>query len=82
MRVVAQRELRNAYRSLLREVEAGAEIVITDRGRPIARLVPIVERRRFLPAAALDRALSGDRIDRERFLRDTRPSDADRVSDT
>lgn len=81
MRIVAQRELRNDYRRVLQEVEAGAEITITDRGRPIARLVPIVERRRFAGTAALARALAGDAIDRERFLRDTRPPDAERVAD-
>jgi prevent-host-death family protein len=81
MRIVAQRELRNEYRRLLEEVEAGAEITITDRGRPIARLVPIVERRRFASAVAIERALAGDPIDGERFRRDTRPLDADRIAD-
>lgn len=81
MRTVAQRELRNDYRRLLQEVEAGAEITITDRGRPIARLVPIVERRRFAGAAALERALAGDPIDSGRFLRDIRPPDTERVAD-
>jgi prevent-host-death family protein len=81
MRSVPQRELRNDYRRLLQEVEAGAEITITDRGRPIARLVPIVERRRFAGAAALARALVGDPIDSERFLRDIRPENAERVDD-
>lgn len=34
------RDLRNRYASLLRWIRAGEEIVITRRGKPVARLVP------------------------------------------
>lgn len=37
---VASRELRNDTAGLLRRVEAGESIVITRRGRPVARLEP------------------------------------------
>jgi prevent-host-death family protein len=37
---VASRELRNDTAGLLRRVEAGESIVITRRGKPVARLVP------------------------------------------
>lgn len=43
---VASRELRNHTAELLRRVEAGEEIVITVRGKPAARLVPLAARRR------------------------------------
>jgi prevent-host-death family protein len=51
---VASREQRNNTADLLRRVEAGDEIVITTRGRPVASLVPLVpQRRRWLPRAEL-----------------------------
>lgn len=37
---VASRELRNDTAGLLRRVEAGEEVVITRRGKPVANLVP------------------------------------------
>jgi prevent-host-death family protein len=40
MKTATVRELRNHYTSLLRWLRAGEQIVITQRGRPIARLVP------------------------------------------
>lgn len=40
MRTATVRELRNNYSGLLRSVKAGEEIVITQRGTPVARLVP------------------------------------------
>jgi prevent-host-death family protein len=41
MREVPVFEARNSLTSLITEVEAGAEITITRRGQPVARLVPI-----------------------------------------
>ena len=40
MRTATVRDLRNHYASLLSWVSAGEEIVITQRGKPVARLVP------------------------------------------
>lgn len=40
MRTATVRDLRNRYTSLLRWIRAGEEIVITRRGKPVARLVP------------------------------------------
>ena len=40
MKTATVRELRNRYTSLLRWVGAGEEILITRRGKPVARLVP------------------------------------------
>jgi len=41
MTVVGVRELRQDASRLLREVAAGGTVTVTDRGRPVARLVPI-----------------------------------------
>jgi len=46
MSSVAARELRNDTAGLLRRVDAGEEVVITVRGRPVAKLVPVPARRR------------------------------------
>jgi prevent-host-death family protein len=43
-------EAKNRLSALLDDVEAGAEITITRRGRPVARLVPV------LPALGTERA--------------------------
>jgi prevent-host-death family protein len=40
MRTATVRDLRNHYTSLLGWVSAGEEIVITQRGKPVARLIP------------------------------------------
>lgn len=40
MKTATVRELRNHYAGLLEWIEAGEEIRITRRGKPIARLVP------------------------------------------
>jgi prevent-host-death family protein len=65
MRVeVAARELRNSTADVLRQVEAGDEVVITTRGKPVAALVPLPqERRRWLPRAELVRRLAGAQAD-------------------
>jgi prevent-host-death family protein len=41
MRSIGVRELRQQASRYLREVEQGETIEVTDRGRPIARLVPL-----------------------------------------
>jgi prevent-host-death family protein len=44
MRTAGIREVRQDLTSLLDDVRKGREVVITDRGRPIARIVPIARR--------------------------------------
>jgi prevent-host-death family protein len=41
MRTAGVAELKSKLTSFLKEVKAGREILITDRGTPVARLVPI-----------------------------------------
>jgi prevent-host-death family protein len=40
MRTATVRDLRNHYTSLLSWVSEGEEVVITQRGKPVARLIP------------------------------------------
>lgn len=49
MSEVASRELRNHTADVLRRVQAGEEITITVRGKPVAQVVPLrPQRRRWL----------------------------------
>lgn len=41
MKTATVRELRNHYTALLRWTAAGEEVLITQRGVPVARLVPV-----------------------------------------
>ncbi|CAN5499023.1 hypothetical protein BH23ACI1_BH23ACI1_17460 [soil metagenome] len=47
MRTAGVREARQDLTSLLEEVRKGREVVITERGRPVARLVPIKAKTAF-----------------------------------
>lgn len=40
MKTATVRDLRNQYRQVLAWVEAGEDVVISRRGKPIARLIP------------------------------------------
>lgn len=40
-RTITLREANQAFARCIRDVEAGAELVITRRGKPVARLVPV-----------------------------------------
>lgn len=54
MSTVASRELRNDTAGVLRRVQAGEEVTITVRGRPVAQLIALEpSRRRWLPGAEL-----------------------------
>jgi len=76
MRTAGVREARQDLTSLLEDVRKGREVVITERGRPVARLVPIksetafpdlkrvrLKGRAFRPG--LSQAVLDDREDRE-----------------
>lgn len=46
MTEIAARDLRNRTADVLRRVEAGEPVTITSRGRPVAELIPLRDRRR------------------------------------
>lgn len=68
-REIPQRELRNDISRVLREVQEGAHITVTVRGKPVAELIPTGPARQFIPRAdaieileeaPLDRAFDDD----------------------
>lgn len=69
-RIINQRELRNQSAAVLREVEAGATIVVTRNGTPVAELRPIRARRFVLRATISQAASRAPRIDAGRFRAD------------
>lgn len=54
MTEIPARELRNDVSAVLRRVEAGERLRITVSGRPVAELVPLPRRPRFLAWEELD----------------------------
>lgn len=61
---VASRELRNNTAELLRRVEAGEHLVITRRGRPVARPIPVPPPKpRWLPREELIELLATAQAD-------------------
>ena len=57
MQVIGIRELRQAASRYLRDVERGETIEVTDRGRPVARLVPVPR------VTRIDELAGGGRLD-------------------
>ncbi len=77
MKTAGIREARQGLSSLLAEVRKGREVVLTEHGRPVARLVPLRDEapcafrshRRFRlaigkPGVPISKALEEDRADR------------------
>ena len=66
MRTATVRDLRNHYTSLLGWVSAGEEIVITQRGKPVARLSPenpaATHKMNWADAPEITRHRSGERM--------------------
>jgi prevent-host-death family protein len=60
---VASRELRNDTRGVLRRVEAGEDVVITVDGRPVAVLLPLGSRRRWISREEFVRRLLANQAD-------------------
>lgn len=72
MATIPQKELRNNVGDVLRRVEAGEELTVTVSGRPVARVVPVANRRRWVGGAELRRVWetpppAGMEADLERF---------------
>ena len=80
MKVAAVAELKASLSQYLARVKVGEEVVVTDRGKPIAKIVPIPgsqneeERRlRLMEAQGLIRIGSGRLL--KRFWKSPRPED-------
>ncbi|MGH3171902.1 MAG: type II toxin-antitoxin system Phd/YefM family antitoxin [Trebonia sp.] len=58
MTAIPARDLRNHTEEVLRRVEAGEEIEVFRDNSPIAKLVPLSRRRRWLPAAEIGQELA------------------------
>ncbi len=79
-RTIPQRELRNRISEVLREVEAGARIRVTVRGKPVADLVPVDPRRTWaswdvVERIRLDSPLDSGLRDEVRSATGEQPSD-------
>jgi prevent-host-death family protein len=59
MRTAGVRAVRQNLTELLDDVKKGREVMITDRGRPVARLAPVERRRPFPDLARVRRAFRG-----------------------
>lgn len=59
MRRAGVREARRNLTDLLNDVKKGREVVITDRGRPVARLTPVERCRPFPDLARVRRSFRG-----------------------
>jgi prevent-host-death family protein len=58
MSAVPARDLRNHTAEILRRVEAGEEIEVYKDNRPVAKIIPMSRRSRWLPAAEIGRELA------------------------
>ena len=58
MKTVSAREANQSFSKLLAEVAAGDEVVITRRGRPVAKLSPYAEETSPERAAAVERLMA------------------------
>jgi prevent-host-death family protein len=72
MRTAGVREARQNLTDLLDDVKKGREVVITDRGRPVARLTPIERRGRFPDLLPVRRAFQGAAPDLSQAILDER----------
>jgi prevent-host-death family protein len=63
-KAISLREANQAFSRCIREVEAGEEYVITRKGEPVARLIPIPGRRILTPAQQAARARARARMEK------------------
>ena len=74
MSAIPARDLRNHTAEVLRRVEAGEEIEVLRDNRPVAKIIPLTWRRRWLPASEISRellSLGRDTTGLARELRET-----------
>lgn len=53
MTAIPARDLRNHTAEVLRRVEAGEEIEVLRDNRPVAKIIPLARKRRWLPATEI-----------------------------
>ncbi|MFF3224405.1 type II toxin-antitoxin system Phd/YefM family antitoxin [Nocardia suismassiliense] len=58
MTALPARDLRNHTAEILRRVEAGEEIEILKDNRPVAKIIPLPRRRRWIPASEIVKELT------------------------
>ncbi|HEX9065873.1 MAG TPA: type II toxin-antitoxin system prevent-host-death family antitoxin [Streptosporangiaceae bacterium] len=58
MTEIPARDLRNHTAEVLRRVEAGEEIKVMRDNRPVAKIIPLSRRRRWLPATEIGQELT------------------------
>jgi prevent-host-death family protein len=58
MAAIPARDLRNHTAEVLRRVEAGEEIEVLRDNRPVAKIVPLPQRRQWVPAAEVTHELA------------------------
>jgi prevent-host-death family protein len=77
--IVASRELRNNTRALLDRVDAGESITITVDGRPVAVLLSVGRRPRWMAKGEFSRRIMGRQADPglRQELRDLAPDSTD-----
>ena len=61
-KMISLREANQAFSRCIREVEAGEEYVITRKGQPVARLVPVSHERMLTPQQEAARARALERM--------------------
>lgn len=79
-REIPQRELRNQISRVLAAVAAGARFRVTVGGRPVAELVPVSERRTFVPWAEVERIIREAPLDKH-FLADVEAVAGQRIDE-
>jgi prevent-host-death family protein len=79
--VIPARDLRNHTAEILRRVEAGEEIEVLHNNRPVAKLVPIRARRRWIPATELTQRLADLGPDRTGWAGELRETLTDTTDD-
>lgn len=79
--VIPARDLRNRTAEILGRVEAGEEIEVLHHNRRVARLVPVHQRRRWIPAPEILRQLKALGPDSTGLLAELRETMTDTTDD-
>jgi prevent-host-death family protein len=83
MTAIPARDLRNHTAEILRRVEAGEEFEVHRNEQPIAKIIPLRQRRQWIPAAEMVpqlQRLGSDRTGVLRELRDAVSGSTDDIS--